>query len=69
MVELTRRALLSLTPRDAEILLMKYGERLSYREIASHLGITEKAVERRLQRAREQLRGALTNLGLESSER
>jgi RNA polymerase sigma factor (sigma-70 family) len=63
--DLTRQALLHLAPRDAEILLLKYGERWSYRQIAGHLGITEKAVDNRLLRAREQLRRELLALGID----
>jgi RNA polymerase sigma-70 factor (ECF subfamily) len=63
-VELTRRAMLELDGRDAEVLLLKYGERWSYRQIAQHLGITDKAVDCRLLRARERLRLALAAYGI-----
>ena len=67
-VELTRQALATLPPRDAEILHLKYGERWSYRQIAEHLGITDRAVDSRLVRARESLRRVLATLGIEDDE-
>ena len=66
--EQTRRALARLAGRDAEVLLLKYGERWSYRQIAERLGITEKAVDTRLVRARERLRKELLKLGLDGSD-
>lgn len=57
--ELVRLALTRLPPRDAEILLLKYTEDWSYRELAAHLGIGESAVEARLHRARQRLREAM----------
>lgn len=67
-VELTRQALARLEARDAEILLLKYGERWSYRQIALQLGISEKAVDCRLLRARERLRRELAALGIEGED-
>jgi RNA polymerase sigma factor (sigma-70 family) len=66
--ELTRQAVSRLAPRDAEILLLKYGQRWSYRQIARRLGISEKAVDARMQRAREKLRHELTRLGIEGDD-
>lgn len=66
--EQTRLALARLAGRDAEVLLLKYGERWSYRQIAECLGISEKAVDMRLVRARERLRKELLRLGIEGSE-
>ena len=57
--ETVRRALAQLARRDREILLLKYTEDWSYRELASHLGLSESAVEARLHRARRKLRGLL----------
>lgn len=54
-----REALRRLPPRDAEILLLKYTEDWTYRDLAGHLGISESAVEARLHRARGKLRDAL----------
>jgi len=62
---LVRQALERLPPRDAEILLLKYSENWSYREIASRLGVGESAVEARLHRARAKLRGALQGTAAE----
>ncbi len=66
--ELTRAALARLAPRDAEMLTLKYGQRWSYRQIAQRLGITEKAVDARMQRAREKLRQELSRLGIEGDD-
>ncbi|HVA47831.1 MAG TPA: sigma-70 family RNA polymerase sigma factor [Pirellulales bacterium] len=60
--KLVRVALDRLPARDAEILLLKYGEDWSYHEIARHLGIGHSAVEARLHRARRRLRSELTAL-------
>ena len=49
-------------PRDAEILLLKYTEDWSYRQLAARLGISENAVKARLHRARLRLRSELVNL-------
>jgi RNA polymerase sigma-70 factor (ECF subfamily) len=56
---LIREALGRLPRRDAEILLLKYTEDWSYRELAAHLGVGESAVESRLHRARKRLRVAM----------
>ena len=65
---LTREAMARLAPRDAEILQLKYGERWSYRQIAKLLGLSEKAVDCRLLRARAQLRAELERLGIWGDE-
>jgi RNA polymerase sigma factor (sigma-70 family) len=57
--QMVRTALACLTPRDAEILLLKYGEGWSYHEIAAHVGVSHSAVETRLHRARSRLRAEL----------
>jgi RNA polymerase sigma-70 factor (ECF subfamily) len=57
---LVRAALGRLPRRDAEILLLKYTEDWSYRQLAEHLGLSESAVEARLHRARGRLREAMT---------
>jgi RNA polymerase sigma-70 factor (ECF subfamily) len=54
-----REALGSLPARDAEILLLKYTEDWSCRDMAAHLGVSETAIEARLHRARQRLREAL----------
>jgi RNA polymerase sigma-70 factor (ECF subfamily) len=58
---LVRTALEKLSSRDAEILLLKYGEDWSYHQIAAHLGIDHSAVETRLFRARKRLRDELAS--------
>ncbi|MDB5353060.1 MAG: polymerase, sigma-24 subunit, subfamily [Planctomycetota bacterium] len=57
---LIRTALDRLPRRDAEILLLKYLENWSYREMAAHLGLTPSAIEARLHRARARLRSELS---------
>jgi len=57
--KLIRDALLSLSRRDSEILLLKYAEDWSCRELARHLGIGESCIEARLHRARQRLRVAM----------
>lgn len=57
--QLVREALGRLARRDAEILLLKYAEGLSYRELARRLGVAESTVEARLHRARGRLRDEL----------
>ena len=61
---LIRAALERLARRDAEILLLKYTEDWSYRDLAVHLGISESAVEARLHRARTRLRVELATLNV-----
>ena len=56
---LVREALAKLPIRDAEILLLKYTEDWSCRELAAHLGLGTAAVEARLHRARRRLRDAM----------
>ena len=60
--KLVRQALKLLAPRDAEILLLKYTEDWSYRDIADHLAVSHSAVEARLHRARQRLRDELVKL-------
>lgn len=62
---IVREAITSLPPRDAELLLLKYTEDWSYRQLAEHLGVTMTTVESRLHRAREKMRQALTRLAPE----
>jgi len=57
-----QQALFELPPQDAEIMLLKYTEDWSYRELSRHLGLTVSAVEARLHRARERMRRALARL-------
>lgn len=66
---LVEQALRSLPGRDAEILMLKYIERWSYRQLAQHLGISDSAVDGRLQRARARLRQALVVLDVDPEGR
>ncbi len=61
---LVRTAMARLAHRDAEILMLKYSEEWSYRDLAHHLGISESAVEARLHRARQRLRAELAALNV-----
>ncbi|WP_197527574.1 RNA polymerase sigma factor [Posidoniimonas polymericola] len=56
---LVRRSLAVLPKRDAEVLLLKHTQDWTYRQLAEHLGVSEAAVDGRLQRARAKLRRAL----------
>jgi RNA polymerase sigma-70 factor (ECF subfamily) len=56
-----RDALEHLAPRDREVLVMRYLEQLSNREIAAALSLTEGAVKVRHLRALERLRKLLTD--------
>jgi RNA polymerase sigma-70 factor (ECF subfamily) len=59
---LVQQALRRLPPRDADLLLLKYAEGWSARELAGRLGLRTAAVEARLHRARIRLRAELTVL-------
>ena len=59
---LVRRALAAMPRRDAEILLLKYTENWSYRQLAEHVGLSTSAVEARLHRARQKMRRRLAVL-------
>jgi RNA polymerase sigma-70 factor, ECF subfamily len=54
-----KTALTEMSPRDREILVMRYLEHLDGGEIAETLGITEGAVKVRLLRALQRMRGRL----------
>jgi RNA polymerase sigma-70 factor (ECF subfamily) len=62
--ELVRLAVARLPRRDADVLVLKYTEHWSYRQLAEHLGLSESAVEARLHRARRRLREELVRLNL-----
>jgi RNA polymerase sigma factor (sigma-70 family) len=66
--EKVRTALRRLNRRDAEILLLKYTEDWSYRDLAQRLGISHSAVEARLHRARQRLRIELAQLDVVAAE-
>ena len=50
---------------DREILLLKYTEGWTYKQLAAHLGVKVKTVEHRLMKARRDLRRRLRERGLE----
>ena len=54
-----RNAIAQLPVRDREILMLKYTEKWSYKDLANHLGIKVKTVEYRLAKARERLRSLI----------
>jgi RNA polymerase sigma-70 factor (ECF subfamily) len=67
---LVQDALRRLSPRDAEILLLKYAEGFTSRELAERLGVSIPTIEARLHRARGRLRAELAGLStdLEGSD-
>ena len=56
---MVQQALRRLPPRDADLLVLKYAEGWSARELAARLGVKTSAVEARLHRARGRLRAEL----------
>ena len=60
--KLVQQALGRLPPRDAELLVLKYAEGFSARELAERLGVTVPTIEARLHRARGRLRTELAAL-------
>jgi RNA polymerase sigma factor (sigma-70 family) len=60
--KLVRSALRRMPRRDAEILILKYTEDWSYRQLAEHLGLSTSAIEARLHRARHKMRRLLVAL-------
>ncbi len=62
---MVQQALRRLPPRDADLLVLKYAEGWSARELAGRLGVKTVAVEARLHRARGRLRAELTALATE----
>ncbi|MEM9657680.1 MAG: sigma-70 family RNA polymerase sigma factor, partial [Planctomycetota bacterium] len=60
--QLVRKAIARLPEADAELLLLKYSEDWSYRQLAEQLGASVTAIEARLHRARKRLRSALAQL-------
>lgn len=61
-----RRAMVTLTERDRQLLMLKYVDGLSYGEIAQRVGVTASAVQSRLHRARGLLRKRLQACGSEA---
>lgn len=67
--QLVQAALHRLAPRDAQLLILKYGEGFGARELAERLGVSVNTVESRLHRARIRLRAELTVQANEFEER
>lgn len=63
-----RRALGQLGELERQLLLLKYAEGWSYRQIAERLGVQEDTVEYRLMKARRTLRRQLSALNVEGLE-
>lgn len=57
-----RDAMVKLSERDRQLLMLKYVEGMSYGEIAQQVGVTASAVQSRLHRARALLRKELVSL-------
>jgi RNA polymerase sigma-70 factor (ECF subfamily) len=53
---------------ERQLLLLKYAEGWSYRQIAEQLGVQEDTVEYRLLKARKKLRRELSALKVEGAE-
>src|SRR5262245_335335 len=62
---LVRQALRELPSRDADLLILKYAEGWSARELAERLGVKTSAIEARLHRARARLRTKLAAFAAE----
>ncbi len=60
-----QRALLQLPELDRQLLMLKYSENWSYRQLSEHLGIKEDTVEYRLLKARKNLKRLLLREGEE----
>jgi RNA polymerase sigma-70 factor (ECF subfamily) len=66
--KLVQEALRRLPPRDAELLVLKYAESFTARELSERLGVTIPTIEARLHRARGRLRAELTGLSADFEE-
>lgn len=65
--EHVREALDGLNDIDRQVLMLKYTEGWTYRQIADHLGVNEDTIEYRLLRARKNLRQSLRRFGEEGT--
>lgn len=61
--ENVQKAMSELPDLDRQILMLKYTENWSYRQLAEHLGVHEDTVEYRLLKARKKLRRQLQQVG------
>ncbi len=59
--EMLQKTLNHLGDQQREILMLKFSENWSYQQLADHLGISVRAVEHRLLKARKLLRASLVN--------
>ncbi|MEM7453588.1 MAG: sigma-70 family RNA polymerase sigma factor [Planctomycetota bacterium] len=55
-----RQSLERLPAKDRELLVLKYTENWSYRQLAEHLGVRPRTIEYRLMRAKDKMRRMLT---------
>jgi RNA polymerase sigma factor (sigma-70 family) len=60
-------AILTLTTRDREALVLRYFEGRSFSDIGSQLSLTEKVAQKRVERAVDKLRGRFAGRGITSS--
>ncbi len=58
-LENVQKALAELSDIDRQVLMLKYSEGWSYRDLAEHLGVQEDTIEYRLLKARKNLRRLL----------
>lgn len=65
---LVRQALDGLRPQEKEILILKYTENWSYKQLAKHLGTSTTTVEYRLVKAKKNLRRLLIDLQVMDSK-
>lgn len=63
-----QEALGQLSELDRQILMLKYAENWSYRQLADHLGVREDTVEYRLLKARKNLKRLLLRFGEEGRQ-
>jgi RNA polymerase sigma-70 factor (ECF subfamily) len=66
--KLVREALRMLPPRDGELLVLKYAEGFTARELSERLGASVATIETRLHRARGRLRAELARLSADFEE-
>jgi RNA polymerase sigma-70 factor (ECF subfamily) len=66
--ENVQKALSELSDIDRQILMLKYSEGWSYRDLSTHLGVREDTIEYRLMKARKNLRRLLTRCGVEGEQ-
>jgi RNA polymerase sigma-70 factor, ECF subfamily len=65
---MVQQALATLAPRDADLLMLKYAEGFTARELAERMGASVATIETRLHRARGKLRAELTSLSADFEE-